>query len=190
MTNAYLNNSTTKTRQIFSLLHELAHLLLHTNGLSKFDTAYIERLPRTEKYQERFCNTTAAEILIPAADFSRQAAHFPENVEQASEEQFSDLAARYSVSREAVLRRFLDERRVSQALYEQKAKSWAAQQTQASGGNWHLNQGAYLSDRFAREVLTRYYRNQISLEQAADFLGIKPKSFAGFEENMLKGADA
>ncbi len=28
----YLNNSTTKTRQIFSLLHELAHLLLSING--------------------------------------------------------------------------------------------------------------------------------------------------------------
>ena len=41
----YLNNSTTKTRQIFSLLHELAHLLLSMNGLSKLDSDYIDALP-------------------------------------------------------------------------------------------------------------------------------------------------
>ncbi len=64
----YLNNSTTKTRQIFSLLHELAHLLLSVNGLSKFDQRYIERLQNEEKQIERFCNAIAAEILIPSPD--------------------------------------------------------------------------------------------------------------------------
>ena len=32
----YVNNSATKTRQIFTLFHELAHLLFHTSGI---DTA-------------------------------------------------------------------------------------------------------------------------------------------------------
>lgn len=186
----YLNNSTTKTRQIFSLLHELAHLLLNINGLSKFDTSYIDRLPQTEKRIERFCNAIAAEVLIPASDFAQQEKSFPANVEKASEELFSLLANRYGVSREAVLRRFLDQGRVSPIFYENKAKQWAAQKKESSGGSWYLNQGAYLSDRFAKEVISRHYRHQITLEQAADFLGIKPKNFAGFEERVLQGADA
>jgi Zn-dependent peptidase ImmA (M78 family)/transcriptional regulator with XRE-family HTH domain len=70
----YLNNSTTKTRQTFSLLHELAHLLLNMNGLSKFDSRYIEQLPQTEKQIERFCNAIAAEVLMPSLDFSQQMA--------------------------------------------------------------------------------------------------------------------
>jgi len=185
----YLNNSTTKTRQTFSLLHELAHLLLSMNGLSKFDTSYIDRLPGAEQRIERFCNAIAAEVLIPLSDFSQQANHLPANIEKASEEQFSSLANRYGVSREAVLRRFLDIGRIAKTFYESKAKFWAAQKKQTSGGNWYLNQGAYLSDRFAKEVITRHYRNQITLEQAADFLGIKPKSFAGFEERLLQGAN-
>lgn len=186
----YLNNSTTKTRQIFSLLHELAHLLLNMNGLSKFDTAYIEQLPRREQEIERFCNAIAAEVLIPSRDFDVQAARFPANVEQATEAQIAALANRYGVSREAILRRFLDQGRVGRAFYEDKAKYWAAQRKEGGGGNWYLNQGAYISDRFAKEVVSRHYRHQISLEQAAELLGIKPKSYAGFEERILQGAEA
>lgn len=186
----YLNNSATKTRQIFSLLHELAHLLLSMNGLSKFDTSYIEQLPRNERKIEQFCNAIAAEVLIPAEDFAGQAARFPANVEQATEDQFAALANRYGVSREAILRRFLDQGRVGQVFYEDKAMFWASQKKEGGKGNYYLNQGAYISDRFAKEVVSRHYRHQISLEQAADLLGIKPKSYAGFEERILQGAEA
>ena len=186
----YLNNSTTKTRQIFSLMHELAHLLFHINGLSKFDKSYIEQLPTREKEIEQFCNAIAAEVLIPGDDFAIQSRRFPDDVEKALESQFSTLAGRYGVSREAILRRFLDQGRVSKAFYESKAKFWAAQKKQEGGGNWYLNQGTYISDRFAKEVVSRHYKHQISLEQAADYLGIKPKNYAGFEERILQGADA
>jgi len=186
----YLNNSTSKTRQTFSLLHELAHLLLGMNGIAKFDASYIDRLPDREKAIERFCNAIAAEILIPSRDFAQQAARVPTDEEKASEEQFAELAKRYGVSREAILRRFLDMGRVSQRFYETKAKYWAAQKTEAGGGNWYLNQGAYISERFAREIVSRHYRHQISLEQAADLLGIKPRSYPGFEERFLQGAGA
>ncbi len=186
----YLNNSTTKTRQIFSLLHELAHLLLSVNGLSKFDQRYVERLPDEEKKIEQFCNAIAAEILIPSPDFQIQAKQFPADIERMSEQQFSDLAARYGVSREAVLRRFLDQGRVTAAFYEQKSKAWAAQQKKGTGGDWYASKNAYLSDRFAKEVVSRHYKNQLSVEQAADLLGIKPKNFAGLEQRILQGSAA
>jgi Zn-dependent peptidase ImmA (M78 family) len=186
----YLNNSTTKTRQIFSLLHELAHLLLSVNGLSKFDQRYVERLPDEEKKIEQFCNAIAAETLIPSPDFQIQARQFPADIERMSEQQFSDLAARYGVSREAVLRRFLDQGRVTATFYEQKSKAWAAQQKKGTGGDWYASKNAYLSDRFAKEVVSRHYKNQLSVEQAADLLGIKPKNFAGLEQRILQGSAA
>lgn len=186
----YLNNNTTKTRQIFSLLHELAHLLLSINGLSKFDTSYIDRLPSKEQHLERFCNAIAAEVLIPGDDFAQQAGAFPMDVEQAAEEQLANLASRYGVSREAILRRFLDLGRVTPSYYEAKARLWTAQMKAAGGGSWYANQGSYLSERFAREVVARHYQHQITLEQAADFLGVKPRNFAGLEERILQGAGA
>jgi hypothetical protein len=41
-----------------------------------------------------------------------------------------------------------------------------------------------------QEVFSRHYRQQISMEQASDLLGIKPKNFAGLEQLVLKGAAA
>lgn len=185
----YLNNSATKTRQIFSLLHELSHLLIHVNGLSKFDFNYANRLAETEKKLEIFCNAVAAEVLIPAGDFRQQTAFAPSDIEKASDEFFAILASRYGVSREAVLRRFLNQKRVGQQFYEKKARFWAQQKKQnEDGGSYYLTQGAYISDRFAKEVVARHYRQQISLEQAADFLGVKPKSYAGLEEQILQRA--
>ncbi|MFT3734712.1 MAG: ImmA/IrrE family metallo-endopeptidase [Rhodocyclaceae bacterium] len=184
----YINNSTSKTRQTFSLMHELAHLLLQVNGLSKFDSSYIQRLTQSEQQIEQTCNAIAAETLIPNSDFWTQAKLFPADIEKASEEQFSELASRYGVSREAVLRRFLDGGRVSSKFYELKAKQWSSQKTQKPGGDWYSNQGAYLSDRFAKEVVGRHFKHQISLEQAADFLGVKPKHYAGIEERVLGGS--
>jgi len=59
----YLNNGTTKTRQTFSLLHELAHLLLSISGLSKLDKQYIDFLPQAQQRIQRFCLAIADEIL-------------------------------------------------------------------------------------------------------------------------------
>ncbi len=185
----YLNNSTTKTRQIFSLLHELAHLLLSMNGLSKLDTRYIDALPQREQRIERFCNAIAAEALIPTQDFAAQTRHLPVELDPMTDVRFSELASRYGVSREAILRRFLDEGRVGKADYERMARIWSAQKKRIGRGNWYNNQGAYLSERFTREVVSRHYRNQLTLEQASELLGIKPKSFAGFEERVLRGAE-
>lgn len=186
----YLNNSTTKTRQIFSLLHELAHLLFNVSGISKFEASYVNRLPMAERRIEQFCNKIAAEILIPSADFIQQIAGFPGNAESVQDHLYANLASRYGVSREAVLRRLLDMERVGQAFYEQKAKFWASQKKAGAGGDWYASQNTYLSERFAREVIGRHYRNQISVEQASEFLGIKTKNFSGLEQRILQGAAA
>lgn len=182
----YLNNSTTKTRQIFSLMHELSHVLLAQNGISKFDKGYFSELPQAEKKVEQFCNALSAEILIPRADFNEHTQRYSD-VERIGQDQFANLAKRYGVSREAILRRFLDQGRVSKSFYDQQSRFWTSQQRSGAGGNWYASQNTYLSDRFAKEVVTRHYRNQLSVEQAADFLGVKAKNYAGLEQIILQG---
>lgn len=183
----YLNNSTTKTRQIFSLLHELAHLLFNINGLSKFDHGYVQQLPQHERQIEIYCNAVAAETLIPGLDFDQQVAELPFDMESPLDTVFSRLAQRYGVSREAILRRFLDSGRVGEAFYKLKAKEWIGQKAKSTGGgSWYMTTGAYISDKMLREVFGRYIRNQVTAEQAADYLGVKPRNLAGLEERILK----
>lgn len=183
----YINNSTTKTRQIFSLLHEVAHILFSVNGISKFDQAYLDTLPQAEKRLEIFCNAIAAEVLIPSSEFQKDIGGLPNSVEAVPEKIFITLAHRFGVSREAILRRFLDLGRVTPAFYESKAQEWTAQiKKKAGGGSWVASTGAYLSDRLLRDVFARRSRDQISVEQAADYLGVKSRNVGALEELALK----
>ena len=84
---------------MFSLLHELCHLLVHENGLSKFEHSYIEQLPNSVRKLERLCNALAAEILIPLVDFAAQSRNLPQKIEDAQSEVIAQLANRYGVSR-------------------------------------------------------------------------------------------
>lgn len=185
----YLNNSTTKTRQIFSLFHEFAHVLFNVNGMSKFDQSYVAQLPGREQRIEVYCNAVASEILIPSSDFNRQIAALPRDLRGAQDHVFATLARRYSVSREAILRRFLDLGFVDSVFYKVKAEEWDAQTKKSKGGgDWYATTGSYISDKMLQEVFRRYYRNQISGAQAAEFLGVPPKNLLGLEERVLKRA--
>ena len=182
----YLNNNTAKTRQIFSLFHELAHLLLRVSAISMLDESYVEHLPQAEKHLEQYCNALAAEILIPSDDFSGQIAA----VRRVSDESVERLADRYHVSREAILRKLLDRGLVEQAYYETKAKQWAqeAKEQTGSGGHYYATQATYLGQNYIRLVLGKHYQGKLSLEQVADYLGIRTKSVAGLEAHILRKA--
>jgi len=59
-----INNSMSKTRQIFTLFQELGHLLFETSGIDKLNDDYIDILPEHDKDIEILCNRLAAEILV------------------------------------------------------------------------------------------------------------------------------
>lgn len=187
-----LNNSTTKTRQIFSLIHELCHVLLHWRAISVFDDRKLSALPPAERKVEQFCNKVSAEVLVPSADFVSQIARFPREIEGLPEDIFPILAARYRVSREVILRKFRDDNMVSRAFYEARKAEWDAQRIEAGGdqGNYYLTKGSYLSERLMREVFSRYGRRQITVDEAADFIGVKPKHVEEFESRFLRGLAA
>ncbi len=186
-----INNSTTKTRQIFSLVHELAHVLFLRNGISTFDETRIEALPLQDRAIERFCNAIAAEVLVPESDFRAQIKGLPSNLEEVDDDRFAALAKRYHVSRAVVLRRMLDDDRVRSEFYRSKSAEWDAQRERAgAGGNFHATQNAYLSEKFAQEVFARYSRRQISIDEAADYFDIAPKNIEKLQDQVLRGSAA
>ena len=67
----YVNNSSAKTRQIFTLFHELGHLLFHTSGVDNVDDEYIQHLAAAEQNIEIICNGLAARVLVPDDVFNR-----------------------------------------------------------------------------------------------------------------------
>lgn len=59
----YVNNSTPKSRQIFSIFHELAHLLLGTGGVDTRKDDYIDYLEGDDRKIEVLCNRFAGAFL-------------------------------------------------------------------------------------------------------------------------------
>ena len=146
----YVNNSRPDTRQIFTLFHELAHLLSRTGGIDKPIDSYIQYLQGYDRQIEVLCNQFAAEFLVPDADFDQRLKLLPSVREQSIEE----LARQYHVSREVILRKLLDRKRISQLEYEQKVGEWKkplknAGDTKNGGGDYYLTQGVYLSKRYS-----------------------------------------
>ena len=64
----YINNSQGKSRQIFTLFHELAHPLFRTRGVDLRHDDFVDRMSGNNKYIEVFCNKFAGEFLVPLGD--------------------------------------------------------------------------------------------------------------------------
>ncbi|MEZ5578788.1 MAG: ImmA/IrrE family metallo-endopeptidase [Candidatus Competibacteraceae bacterium] len=60
----YVNNSSTKTRQIFTLFHELGHLIFQTSGIDRIDDQILPQLTNYNRKIEITCNGLAACILV------------------------------------------------------------------------------------------------------------------------------
>ena len=179
----YVNNNNAKSRQIFTLFHELAHLLMHTGGIDTRQDNYIARMTGDNRSVEVLCNLFAAEFLVPSHDFGARLAGV--SIDDRAIEHWARL---YCVSRETILRRLLDQGRVRQQDYEQKVQQWLMEQTgsEGAGGNYYLTKGAYLGERYIEIVFSHYHQGRISVDQVADYLDVRTKNVPRMEEWLFK----
>lgn len=183
----YVNNSSTKTRQIFTYFHELAHLVFHTSGIDKVRDRYIERLAGDSQQVEILCNSFAAQFLLPEDAFARAVAG-----RQANEATAEAVAAQFHVSREVVFRRFLDQGRIGEPQYLQAVQRWNAQRQAGAGeggngGNHYWTKLAYLGRDYVALALSQFHQNRINENQLADYLDTKPKNVGTLEDYFARG---
>jgi Zn-dependent peptidase ImmA (M78 family) len=181
-----VNNSTAHSRQIFTLFHELAHLLYSTSGITKRDTSFIDHLTGHARDTEIRCNQFAAEFLVPTASFPWQ------DVRRTKLDAFvSSQARRYNVSREVILRRLLDRGYIDQRVYLERAAEWNQKyeksRKESGGGNYYATQASYLGDTFLKLAFNQHYRGAVTLEQLAGHLRMKARNVVRLEEFMLTG---
>ena len=181
----YLNNSTAVSRQIFTLFHELSHILLETSGVTKQDDSYIESLSGDSKEIEIFCNQFAGEFLVPSQDFEQHLA-----TGRYDDETVRSLAESYKVSREVILRKLLDRGVIQREYYLAKAAEWNQEyegsQGGGSGGNYYATQASYLGDKFLHLAFGKYYEGRVTFDQLADYLNIKARNVPPLEQFFFR----
>ncbi|MDZ4064905.1 MAG: DNA-binding protein, partial [Coriobacteriia bacterium] len=98
-------------------------------------------------------------------------------------------ANRYKVSRETVLRRLLDRGLVTQALYRERAATWAGDTRrggEGTGGDYYSTQAAYLGRSYLELAFSRYRAGLVTVSDLAEHLGVKAK-YIGKLESRLYG---
>jgi len=179
----YVNNTTTKTRQIFTVFHELAHLLFHTSGVDTLTDSYLAQLSGDPRRIEVICNQVAAHVLVPESLFDEEFSG-----KEANEESATQLADVFGVSRELIFRKFLDRGLISNEAYETAAKKWSKQVRRGKGGNHYNTKISYLGKEYINLAFKKYYQNRINFNQLADYLDTKPKNLIKLEEYISRRA--
>jgi Zn-dependent peptidase ImmA (M78 family) len=173
-----LNIKDAPTARCFSLLHELAHVMLNRGGLCIFE----EHGPQTDfRRIEVFCNHVAGAALLPANSLLREPEVPPRRVTDIPDAAVSRIARRYGASREAVLRRLVILDRIPLTLNQRKRDEYArayAQKRQERKGGFappHTVAVATSGPLFTRLVLSAYDEERITASDVADYLGVRLK---------------
>jgi Zn-dependent peptidase ImmA (M78 family) len=175
--------------QVFTLVHEFAHLMLRTGGLCDL----LEPDSGLALQVEAFCNAVAGAMLMPASSFLDNEVVGPAGVREWDDEVLEQLSRRYGASQEAVLRRLVTLQRASWDFYLAKREDYLAayadareaeraRRGTASGGPPPHRMA--IRDRgkpYVRLVLDAYQRDIITASSLSAALGLKLKHLQALE---------
>jgi Zn-dependent peptidase ImmA (M78 family)/transcriptional regulator with XRE-family HTH domain len=189
-----VNRNDTLTRRTFSLLHELAHLMIRVSGVSDLETDAVR--PPEDQPIEVFCNQVAAAALMPRDVLLKDSRVVAQGrlSENWSDEEVSDLARQFNVSREALLRRLLTFDRTTSAFYGKKRTQYsneyavtkALRKAQPPETEMKRNMPQETVNNFGRPfvrmLLGNYYQDRITLSDVSGYLGLKVKHIPKLEQ--------
>lgn len=175
----FINGTDAKAAQMFTLVHELAHLWLGQGGVSDFK----ELLP-SENAVEIFCNKVAAEFLVPAVEMRTA---WQET--RGTAKPFERLARAFKVSPVVAARRALDLELISRAGYfafykEYKEAAAARQARSGGGGNFYLTLGSRLGKRFPAAVYSAAKGGHLQYREAYQLTGLSGESYDRFGREL------
>lgn len=181
----YINNSTSKSRQVFTLFHELAHLLYSTSGFTVPDHLFLDSLNTDDRRLEVRCNLFASRTIVPEDALDSQLELL--SPELPSRSLAEELAVRFGVSREVIYRRFVEREMISSEEYEIAKVEWDGQFRQKNGGgNYYYTKLSYLGKEFVSLAFDRFYEHRISELDLADYLDVKPRNLTKLEDALAK----
>lgn len=177
--------------RIFSMLHELCHLILKREGLC--DLVEESTRPPEEQRVEVFCNQFAAAVLMPrdavlGEDLLRQ-----RRVEDWTDQELIGIARKYRVSREAFLRRLLVLGRTTSSYYQHKRKQLLEEYERRGATKTEgfpppdRKAVSYAGHAFVRLVLDGFYQEKITSSDVSDYLEVKLKWMPKIEQAVLGG---
>ena len=180
-----VNGKDAPVARIFSLFHELTHVILRNTGLCD-----LHEYDADQSSVEVYCNRVAAEMLVPEESLLRRVTDRPDRTDEWSDDELRELAGTFQVSREVILRRLLTMGFTSEAYYRQKRANMLAEYRSRSttGGGFLPYYRRVLRDNgiaFTSLALSAYRNEVISSIELSRLLGdIKLQHIPAIERTL------
>lgn len=180
-----LNTEDAKNGRIFSLFHEVCHILFNVGGI--FKDLETNNLNNEYRAIEEFCNKFAASFLVPERLFKKDIDFDNQIIHEWSEKDLNTLSKIYSVSKEVILRKLVDLSLASKNFYFNKKRIWNNELIQIreklKQRNKELGRGGgqaqdvkVVNEKgklFISNVLKNYEKGNLSYGQISEFLEVK-----------------
>jgi Zn-dependent peptidase ImmA (M78 family) len=196
-----VNSNDSLRGRLFTLGHELAHVLLRNGGLCDLEERRQKPVNHKERL-ERFCNEVSAGMLMPRqAVLQHPLVRHEKSHKEWSDDELFELAGSFGVSAEAMLLRLVSLGRASRdsyfrrrahflAIYEarrRREEQRRRDRPQGSGGMpGNERRIRNYGRRFVRTVVDAYRQEQINGADLAYYLDMKLTNLPGLLEEMEK----
>lgn len=169
----FINNADFKAAQMFTLVHELAHVWAGAEGVSNFTQNF---LPLPHEI-EQFCNKVAADFLVPEDEL-----RVVWERAQSEEEPYEFLARYFKVSTLVAARSVLDLELIDQATYFEFYRAWQEDERRVQlsgegGGNFWNNQNFRIGKPFGSAVVRAVREGRLLYRDAYSLTGLKGETF-------------
>lgn len=176
----FVNGADSKSAQMFTLAHELAHVWLgpEGEGVSGFEGLF----PGDSRI-ETFCDQAAAEFLVPARELRERWRDV-----KGTPDPFERVARQFKVSPIVAGRRAMDLRLVNRetffTFYNAYMKRERQQAKAAGGGDFYNNQNTRVGAAFAASVIRAAMGGRLSFKEAYDLTGLRGGAFQEYARRL------
>ncbi|MFN2260486.1 MAG: ImmA/IrrE family metallo-endopeptidase [Psychroflexus sp.] len=172
----FINSADAKAAQMFTLIHEIAHIWLGESA--GFDNK--QMLPADDP-TELLCDKVAAEFLVPEV-FFREKWNNSQNIKY--------LSSVFKVSPIVIARRALDFNLISKSSFFEFYNNYVAEfknkkENQSSGGNFYATAKKRISLRFASYVNNAVNENNLLYRDAYKLTSLKGNTYEKFINEYL-----
>ena len=168
----FINGKDSKSAQMFTLAHELAHLWLGKGGTGISNADMLDRAQGYNKV-EKWCDQVAAELLVPTKEIKG---------EKRSDDltaQIKTLTRRFKVSSLVILRRLRDtgaiEHKEFTSAYGKElalSRGRRNKSKEASGGNFYATLNQRVDENFARALILSTSAGETLFTEAVCLFGV------------------
>lgn len=175
----FINTADSSNAQLFTLIHELAHILKGESGVSDNSVSAINPI-------EKYCNAVAGEFLVPRTEFEKQWRIHKDIELEVVFKLFSKL---FHVSRHVIARRALTLNYINNNQYESYIQSMREdylsnkkKNAGRGGPDYYVVKNSKLSSQLSHAVISESLSGKMLYRDAGNILGIKPSKLEVFAE--------